>query len=108
MLPVDFAWSDVGTWASLAEELGVGRPAGKRSGGGFESQGNRSIAGDILSVDSSGTLVWGKDRLVALVGVENLAVVDTGDVILVTKLDRSPDVRRLVAELKKRGRTNLT
>ena len=107
-LPVEFAWSDVGTWASLAEELGVARPAGKRSGASFESLGNRSIAGDILSVDSSGTLVWGKDRLVALVGVENLAVVDTGDVILVTKLDRSPDVRRLVAELKKRGRTNLT
>jgi mannose-1-phosphate guanylyltransferase len=107
-MPVDFAWSDVGTWASLAEELGVGRPAGKGVSGDFEAAGNRKIAGDVLSLDSSANLIWGGSRLVALVGVENLAVVDTGDVILVTKLDRSPDVRRLVAELKKRGRTDLT
>lgn len=107
-LPVNFAWSDVGTWASLADELGVGRPAGKRSGDGFEASGNRKIAGEVLSLDSFGTLVWGGDRLVALVGVEDLAVVDTGDVILVAKLDRSPDVRRLVAELNRSGRKSLT
>ena len=117
-LPVDFRWSDVGTWASLAEELGVGRPAGKRAsssrapsgalqGDEIALSGNRRIAGDVLSLDTSGNLVWGGDRLVALVGVENLAVVDTEDVILITRLDRSPDVRRVVAELAKRRRSDL-
>jgi hypothetical protein len=65
------------------------------------------IAGDVLVEDASCNLIWGGDRLVALLGVEDLAVVDTDDVILITKLDRSSDVRRLVALLKSRGRDAL-
>ena len=45
--------------------------------------------------------------MVALLGVEDLAVVDTDDVILVTKLDRSSDVRNFVAYLKSRDRDSL-
>jgi hypothetical protein len=45
--------------------------------------------------------------LVALLGVEDLVVVDTEDVILVTKRGAGPDVRRLVDELRKRGRRKL-
>jgi len=111
-LPVRFRWSDVGTWASLADELGVGKPRrGGASGsprGELEKAGNRVIAGDVLASDASGNLIWGEKRVIALLGVEDLAVVDTGDVIFVTRLDRSPDVRTLVAELKSRGRTGLT
>ncbi|MBW2292543.1 MAG: mannose-1-phosphate guanylyltransferase, partial [Deltaproteobacteria bacterium] len=44
---------------------------------------------------------------IALLGVENLAVVDTGDVILITKLDRAGDVKQIVAALKARGRDDL-
>ena len=104
-LPVDFRWSDVGTWASLAEELGVGRAGAGRK---HDAAGNRVIAGDVMTENASGNLVWGESRLVALVGVEGLAVVDTGDVILVTRLEGSSDVRRVVAELKKKGRDDLT
>jgi mannose-1-phosphate guanylyltransferase/mannose-6-phosphate isomerase len=109
-LPADFAWSDVGTWASLAEELGVGRrtPAGRRERSEGHATGNRVIAGDVLIRNARDNLVWGDRRLVALLGVEGLAVVDTGDVILVTKLDQSSDVRRLVGDLAARGRADLT
>ena len=47
-------------------------------------------------------------RGVALLGVEGLAVIDTPDVLLVTKLERSSDVRAIVARLKARGRTDVT
>lgn len=104
-LPVDFAWSDVGTWASLAEDLGVGEPVGR---GQHAARSNRVIAGDVLSEDSEANLIWGGDRLVALLGVEGLAIVDSDDVLLITRLDRSADVRRFVALLKKRGRSGLT
>ncbi|MCZ6784601.1 MAG: mannose-1-phosphate guanylyltransferase [Proteobacteria bacterium] len=106
-LPVEFSWTDVGTWASLAEELGVGRAgrAGKKDR--TRGAGNRVIAGDVLIRDARNNLVWGEKRLVALLGVDGLAVVDTGDVILITKLDRSPDVRRLVSELESTGRVDL-
>jgi mannose-1-phosphate guanylyltransferase len=95
-LPVSFHWSDVGTWLSLAEELGVAPGE------------TRVLGGELLSDDRGGNLVWGADRPIALLGVEGLAVIDTGDVLLVTQLDRSPDVRSVVAGLKKKGRRELT
>jgi mannose-1-phosphate guanylyltransferase len=104
-LPVSFAWSDVGTWSSLAEELGVGQRAGRAA---LEQDGNRVIEGEVLAEEAHGNLVWGGERLIALLGVEDLAIVDTEDVILITKLDRSPDVKRFVAVLKAKGREGLT
>jgi mannose-1-phosphate guanylyltransferase/mannose-6-phosphate isomerase len=106
--PVDFAWSDVGTWQSLAEELGVGERVSPRRGRQRDHGRTRVIAGEVLQHASDRNLVWARDRLVALVGVEDLAVIDTGDALLVAKLDRSSEVRELVATLKREGRTELT
>ncbi len=94
-LPVDFRWSDVGTWQSLAEELGVG---------GTVSQ---VIEGEALLCDAGGNLVRGSGRPLVLLGVEGLAVIDAGDAVLVTSLDRSPDVREVVERLRERGRADL-
>ena len=85
----------MGTWESLAEELGVGEDV------------TRVIGGEVLLDDARGNLVWARDRLVALLGVEGLAVVDAGDALLVTRLERSSEVRRIVARLRDRGRSEL-
>ena len=95
-LPVSFRWSDVGTWASLAEELGVG--PGR----------SRVIAGELVFDEPGGNLVWGRERPIALLGVSGLAVIDTPDALLVTRLERSPEVRRIVAALKAEGRADVT
>jgi mannose-1-phosphate guanylyltransferase/mannose-6-phosphate isomerase len=95
-LPVRFRWSDVGTWASLAEELGV-RPG--RS---------RVIAGELAYDQPGGNLVWGRERPIALLGVAGLAVIDTPDALLVARLESSPGVRRVVAALKAEGRADVT
>jgi mannose-1-phosphate guanylyltransferase len=95
-LPVAFHWSDVGTWESLASELGVA--AGR----------SRVIAGETVIDDAGGNLVWGSSRPVVLLGVEGLAVIDTDDAVLVAKLEESPRVRGVVAELKSRGRSDVT
>lgn len=95
-LPVDFHWSDVGTWQSLAEEHGVGRNV------------THVMDGETLLRDAPGNLVCARDRPVVLLGVEGLAVVDAGDALLVARLDRSSEVRELVAELRARGRADLT
>jgi mannose-1-phosphate guanylyltransferase len=95
-LPVDFHWSDVGTWESLASELGV---APGRS---------RVIAGGAVIDDAGGNLVWGGERPIVLLGVEGLAVIDTGDALLVSKLEESPRVRDSVLALKKMGRLDVT
>jgi mannose-1-phosphate guanylyltransferase len=93
-LPVRFRWSDLGTWSSLADELGVAPGA------------TRIVDGELLFDERGGNLVWSR-RSVALLGVEGVAVIDAGDVLLVTKLERSSDVRRIVAALKARGRADV-
>ena len=95
-LPVAWHWSDVGTWLSLAEELGVAPGE------------TRVVDGELAFDDRGGNLVWSGGKMVALLGVEGLAVIDTGDVLLVTQLERSPDVRGIVARLKERGRQDVT
>jgi mannose-1-phosphate guanylyltransferase len=96
-LPVRWHWSDVGTWESLAGELGVARGR------------SRVIAGVLAHDDRGGNLVWGRaERPIALLGVEGLAVVDTGDALLVARLDHSNAVRGIVKALKARGRLDVT
>ncbi len=94
-LPVDFHWSDVGNWASLAQELGV------------TARASRVLGGTALLEDSPGNLVFAGERLVALLGVEGLAVIDAGDALLVTSLERSGEVKRVVSRLRERGRGDL-
>ncbi len=94
-LPVSFPWSDVGTWRSLAQEVGV---SGKSS---------CVISGTAWSFDSPGNLVAGSSRPIALLGVRGLAVIDAGDALLIADLERSGDVREVVASLRRRGRRDL-
>ena len=95
-LPIYFHWNDLGSWASLAGELGV------------KEEASRVVAGEAWFEGAHGNLVWGADtRPIALVGVEGLAVIDTGDALLVARLDRSADVRRIVARLREARRTEL-
>ena len=96
-LPVRWRWSDVGTWESLAGELGVGPGS------------SHLLAGDLVYDDGAGNLVWGHSgRPIALLGVSGLAVVDAGDALLVARLDRSHEVRAIVQALKAKGRLDVT
>jgi mannose-1-phosphate guanylyltransferase/mannose-6-phosphate isomerase len=94
-LPVSFEWSDVGSWQSLAALLGV------------SAARSAVVEGEAILCDAPGNLVWGGRRLVALLGVEGLAVVDSGDALLVARLERSDELRRIVSELRGRGHRNL-
>jgi mannose-1-phosphate guanylyltransferase len=87
----DFGWSDVGSWQALYE----------LRRGECDAGGNL-LLGDALIVEAERNLVFsGADRKVALLGVEDLVVVDTPDVVMVAKLDRSQDVKRFPELLKK-------
>jgi mannose-1-phosphate guanylyltransferase/mannose-6-phosphate isomerase len=94
-LPADFQWSDLGTWKSLADELGVGANV------------TQVIDGEVLLCDASGNLVQARDRPIVLLGVRGLAVIDAGDALLVSSLERSPEVRKVVSQLRRRGRSDL-
>jgi mannose-1-phosphate guanylyltransferase len=96
VVPGDFGWSDVGSWET-AWELGE-----------RDAHENVVPAGSI-TVDAKRNLVKQlgtmHGKLVALVGVEDLVVVDTEDALLVMPRARAQDVRLIVEELKKRAQT---
>jgi len=84
----DFAWSDIGNWSKLLEMLA------KKVGD------NVVIGCEHYGVETSGTLIHGTDRLVATVGVKDIIVVDTPDVVLVCNKTHAQDVKKIVEELK--------
>jgi mannose-1-phosphate guanylyltransferase len=86
-----FAWSDVGSWAAVAA---LWAPGGN---------GRNALRGSALPIESRGCVVDSPSRLVALLGVEDLVVVDTPDAVLVCRKDRAQDVRLVVDELRRRG-----
>lgn len=92
VVPAEFGWNDIGSWATLLEILDN------------DEQGNVIRRAEHLGVDTSNTLVFGHDRLVATIGLHDMIVIDTGDAILVCPKDRAQDVKLVVDTLKKNGK----
>lgn len=90
-LPLDVGWNDVGSWDAIYDILEK------------DTAGN-ALQGDCLPLDCHNTLIIGRSRLIAGIGLEDLLVVETDDVILVAKKGESQKVKDLVTELKQRGR----
>ncbi|EON23065.1 mannose-1-phosphate guanylyltransferase (GDP) [Nocardioides sp. CF8] len=97
VVPGTFGWDDIGDFASL-EGLLVGDDAVTVLGD----------AGLVRTIDASGLVVPHGGRTVAVVGLQDVVVVDTGDALLVTTLERAQDVKSIVAALKEDGHGHLT
>ncbi len=92
VVPADFGWSDVGSWTT-AWEL-----AGK------DAAGNGVAGAEAVLLDAAGNYVRAPSgKIVALIGVEDLVVVDTEDALLVMPRSRAQDVKLAVEALGKRG-----
>ena len=91
VLPIDYGWNDVGSWSALAEIL----PA---------DENGQVLGGDarLVSVDAKDCIAYGENReTIALIGVEDLIVVRSGNATLVCPRNRAQDVRRIVEQLEK-------
>jgi mannose-1-phosphate guanylyltransferase len=99
-LPAEFSWNDLGSWASLYEYQMETRLLGDGDGNVSESDGH-------LTIDASNNYIYSPKKFVALVGVENLVIVDTEDALLIAHRDHSQDVGRVVKELGISGRDEL-
>ncbi|NQD37398.1 mannose-1-phosphate guanylyltransferase/mannose-6-phosphate isomerase [Permianibacter sp. IMCC34836] len=91
VVPMQAGWSDLGSWPSVAEQM----PA--------DAHGNRT-RGDVIAVKSTNNLALAERRLIALVGVENLIVVETADAVLVADSSQAQAVKDVVQQLQKQGR----
>ena len=86
VLPVDIGWNDVGSWSALWDVS-------------EQDDAGNAHHGDVIAVDSRDSYAYAR-RLVALVGVDNLVVVETDDAVLVARKDRVQQVKDVVAKLK--------
>lgn len=83
---LDCGWDDLGSWTSLENEAsGIAR----KTEAGFVANG------DVISMDSSGNIVDAEGKKVALLGVQDLIVVHSGDTILVAHKSRAQDIKKI-------------
>jgi mannose-1-phosphate guanylyltransferase/mannose-6-phosphate isomerase len=92
MLPIDIGWSDVGNWEEIWELS--------------EKSEERNVTfGDVITYDTSESLIYSDDRLVTTIGIKNVVVVETSDAVLVADRNRVQDVSNIVKHIKRSTRT---
>ena len=90
VVPIDFGWSDVGSWSSLEEVAPLDKDGNVRNG-------------NIIDLGSRQCVLFADRRVVATIGLMNMVVVDTPDATLVCPKDRAQDVKAIVNLLKQQG-----
>ena len=87
VIPSNISWSDVGSFDSLYEELP-------------KDENNNTINENHIAIDSKNNLVYGVERKIATVDIEDLIIIDTGDALLISKKGSSQKVKKVVEKLK--------
>lgn len=91
VVPVDMAWSDLGSWNEIWNRRGRDRD-------------DNALQGNALAIDTTGSLVFaGKDTTVATLGLKDAVVIAVGGAVLVTSRDRAQDVGAVVKALREKG-----
>ena len=93
-IPGSFGWDDVGSWLAL-ERINH-----------TDHEGNM-ISGDVVSIDTKNCTISGGTRLIAALGVEDIVIVDTQDALLVCDKNSTQDIKKILAELRSKERTEL-
>ena len=95
VLPLDLYWNDIGSWDSLYDIL-------ER-----DDDGNGKI-GDVLTLDTKNSLIFGNKRLISTIGLEDCLVVETDDAVLVARRGETGKVKEIVSHLKEANRKEAT
>jgi mannose-1-phosphate guanylyltransferase len=99
-IPAEFGWNDLGSWASLYDYQLQTRMRG-------DSEGNVAETSGHITIDAADNYIYSPKKFIALVGVEDLVVVETDDALLIAHRDHSQDVGKIVKELNQAGRNEL-
>ncbi len=89
VVPGDFGWADVGSWSELWRL-------------GPHDEGSNRLRGDVLAIDTKGSLIWSDGPTLAVLGLEDLIVVATGDAVIVAPKHRAQEVKDLLEKLRSR------
>ncbi len=97
MIPGNFSWIDIGDWATLHSVLAKGEKWNV-------VLGDKST--QHVNLDTEGSLIHGNGRLIATLGIKDLIIVDTPDVLLICHRSKAQEVRKIVEKLHLEGRKN--
>ncbi|MCL1160655.1 mannose-1-phosphate guanylyltransferase/mannose-6-phosphate isomerase [Shewanella chilikensis] len=92
VVPMDCAWSDVGSWSALWEVSD-------------KDENGNACRGDVINVDTRNTYVYASEKLVTTIGLDDVVVVETKDAILVAKQSEVQQVKKIVEQLKAENRS---
>lgn len=95
VVPVDMGWSDVGSWSALHQETE------------HDTSGN-TVLGDVIALNTENTYVRTEKQLTAVIGLKNAVVVVTPDAVLVADKTHDQTVKKVVEQLKSKGRSEAT
>lgn len=90
VVPSNIFWSDVGSFDALYEELS-------------KDENNNTKNENHISINSKNNLVYGNERKIATVDIEDLIIIDTGDALLISKKGSSQKVKKVVEKLKEQN-----
>ncbi|MEZ5315265.1 MAG: sugar phosphate nucleotidyltransferase [Chlamydiales bacterium] len=94
MLPLDLSWSDIGSWENVYEFL-------------QKDEAQNAICGNVITHQTKNSLIHAENRLVSTIGIEDLVVVETDDVVLVAKKTYGSQIKEMVEKLKKLGKKEI-
>jgi mannose-1-phosphate guanylyltransferase len=96
VIPADFGWSDIGDWAVVAELLAAQQA----------DPAQNAVSGAHFGLETTHSLIYGSvpGKLIATIGLDNLIIVDTPDVLLVCERSKNQDVKKVVEALKAQGK----
>lgn len=100
MIVADYSWTDIGDWKEVWEN------SPKDASSNVIIQGGKEKS-DVLNIDTTDAIIHTNKRTIALVDVDNIAVIDTDDVLLICAKSRAQSVKKLVEKLKEDKRTEL-
>jgi mannose-1-phosphate guanylyltransferase / mannose-6-phosphate isomerase len=89
VVPVDMAWSDLGSWESIYQRH-------------QKNAGSNVLRGNIVESDTQNSLLWAETGVIATLGVDNLIVVQTADVTMICERSRTEDVKLIVNQVQAR------
>ena len=91
MVPLDAGWSDVGSWSSIWDVS-------------EKDENGCCIRGDVTTIDVKNSLIDARDKMVSVIGLEDIVVVETSDAVVVSHKSRVQDIKKVVDGLNASGR----
>ena len=92
IIPGNFGWDDVGSWLAVSRI-------------NHTDSNNNHIVGNVIDLDVNNCTIEAEDKLIAAIGISDMIVIDSGDAILISSKSKAGDIKKILAELRKKGMT---